>query len=115
MFLGLVVAVVVAFMWPDTYVSQAVMRITPQTISDRLVPTIANMQMQQRLQGMQQEILSRGNLTALVINPTLDLYRKERNRYPMDDIITDMRNKNIRIQAVYLGGGGGRIASAFTI
>src|ERR1035437_10505616 len=50
MFLGLVAAVVVAFMWPDTYVSQAVMRITPQQISDRLVPTIAHMQMQQRLQ-----------------------------------------------------------------
>jgi uncharacterized protein involved in exopolysaccharide biosynthesis len=43
MFAGLVVAVVVAFLWPDTYVSTAVMRITPQTISDRLVPTIANM------------------------------------------------------------------------
>ena len=62
MFAGLVIAVVVAFLWPDTYVSQAVMRITPQQISDRLVPTVVNMQMQQRLQQMQQEILSRGSL-----------------------------------------------------
>ena len=112
MFLGLVAAVVVAFMWPDTYVSQAVMRITPQQISDRLVPTIANMQMQQRLQQMQQEILSRGSLQALIQKPALDLYRKERARYPMEDVIQDMRNKYIRLQATEVGRGG---ASAFTI
>jgi succinoglycan biosynthesis transport protein ExoP len=115
MFAGLVVAVVVAFLWPDTYVSTAVMRITPQQISDRLVPTVVNMQMQQRLQQMQQEILSRGSLSELIQRPSLDLYRKERNRYPMEDIVQDMRNKAIRIQTVEIGGGGGRMASAFTI
>jgi succinoglycan biosynthesis transport protein ExoP len=112
MFAGLVVAVVVAFLWPDTYVSTAVMRITPQTISDRLVPTIANMQMQQRLQQMQQEILSRGQLAELIQKPLLDLYRKERQRYPLEDVIQDMRNKSIHIQTVDVGRGG---ASAFTI
>src|ERR1017187_1715879 len=116
MFGGLVVAVVVAFLWPDTYVSQAVMRITPPTISNSLVPTVVNMQMQQRLQQMQQEILSRGSLSELIQRPSLDLYRKERQRYPMEDIIQDMRNKSIRIQTIEVaGGGGGRIASAFTI
>src|ERR1035437_10006169 len=112
MFLGLVAAVVVAFIWPDTYVSQAVMRITPQTISDRLVPTIANMQMQQRLQQMQQQILSRDSLSAVIKKPTLDLYRKELARYPMEDVIQDMRNKYIRLQATEVGRGG---AYAFTI
>ncbi len=114
MFAGLVIAVVVAFLWPDTYVSQAVMRITPQQISDRLVPTVVNMQMQQRLQQMQQEILSRGSLSELIQRPSLDLYRKERQRYPMEDIVQDMRNKAIRIQTVEVGGAG-RVASAFTI
>ena len=106
MFAGLVIAVVVAFLWPDTYVSQAVMRITPQQISDRLVPTVVNMQMQQRLEQMQQEILSRGSLSELIQRPSLDLYRKERQRYPMEDIVQDMRNKAIRIQTVDVGGGG---------
>src|ERR1035437_10130245 len=117
MFGGLVAAVVVAFLWPDTYVSQAVMRITPPTISDRLVPTVLNMQMQQRLQQMQQEILSRGSLSELITRPSLDLYRKERAKYPLEDIIQDMRNKAIKIQTIEVagGGGGGRIASAFTI
>src|ERR1700730_9533090 len=69
MFAGLVVAVVVAFLYPDTYVSSAVMRITPQQISDRLVPTVVNMQMAQRLQQMQQEILSRNSLAELIQRP----------------------------------------------
>ena len=111
MFVGLVIAVVVAFMWPDTYVSTAVMRITPQQISANLVPSIVNMQMQQRLQQMQQEILSRSSLSELIQRPSLDLYRKERARYPMEDIIQDMRNKAIRIQTVEVN----RTASAFTI
>ena len=116
MFGGLVVAVVVAFLWPDTYVSQAVMRITPPTISDRLVPTVVNMQMQQRLQQMQQEILSRGSLQELIQRPSLDLYKRERLKYPMEDIVQDMRNKYIKIQTVEVAAGGGnRIASAFTI
>jgi polysaccharide chain length determinant protein (PEP-CTERM system associated) len=112
MFAGLVIAVVVAFLAPDTYVSTAVMRITPPTISDRLVPTVVTMQMQQRLQQMQQVILSRDSLHELIMRPTLDLYRKERSRYPMEDVVQDMRNKYIHLQTVDVGRGG---ASAFAI
>ncbi len=38
-FAGLVIATVVAFFWPDTYISTAVMRITPQQVPDSLVPS----------------------------------------------------------------------------
>src|SRR5437879_13101016 len=62
MFFGLVVAVVVAFWWPDTYISTAMLRITPQQVSERLVPTVMVMQMTQRLNSMQQAHLSRGSL-----------------------------------------------------
>src|SRR5437773_11376066 len=62
MFAGLVLAVVVAFLWPDTFVSQAIMRITPQQIAPNLLPTVLNMQLQQRLSSMQQELLSRNRL-----------------------------------------------------
>jgi len=115
MFAGLVVSVVVAFLYPDTYVSSAVMRITPQQISDRLVPTVVNMQMQQRLQQMQQEILSRSSLAELISRPALDLYKKERQRLPMEDIVQDMRTKAIKIQPVEVNAGQGRVTSAFTI
>src|SRR5256886_13745058 len=98
MFAGLVGAVVVAFMWPDTYESSAVMRITPPQISERLVPTVVNMQMAARLQQMQQQILSRGSLSELIQRPSIDLYRKERTKLPMEDIINDMKLKAIKIQ-----------------
>jgi len=114
MFAGLVVSVVVAFLYPNTYVSSAVLRVTPQQISDRLVPTVINMQMQQRLQQLQQEILSRGSLAELIARPALDLYKAERVRLPMEDIVQDMRGK-VKIQPVEVNAGQGRVTSAFTI
>src|SRR5689334_19906103 len=86
-FAGLVISVVVAFLWQDTFVSTAVMRITPPQISERLVASVVNSQLQQRIQQMQQQILSRGSLTELIQRPSLDLYRKERAKLPMEDII----------------------------
>src|SRR3954468_15897626 len=90
MFAGLVISVVVAFLWPDTYVSQAMLRITPQQISANLVPAVINLQMQQRLGQMQQQILSRTSLGELILSPALNLYPKERARYPLDDVIVEM-------------------------
>jgi len=48
-FAGLVIATVIAFLWPDTYVSTAVLRITPQQVSEKLVPSSTSMQMFDRL------------------------------------------------------------------
>src|ERR1051326_5355140 len=114
MFAGLVISLVVAFLYQDTYTSTATMRIVPQQISDRLVPTVVNMQMQQRLQQLQQEILSRGSLNDLITRPALDLYKKERQHLPTDDVITEMRSK-ITIQPIEVSAGPGRVTSAFTI
>src|SRR5882724_164753 len=115
-FAGLVGSVVTAFLWPDTYVSVAVMRITPKQIPDSIAPTVFNLQMQQRLQQMQQQILSRGSLTDLIQRPALDLYRKERVHYPTEDIIQEMRTKAIRIQMLDTAAPGQpRSNSAFSI
>ena len=117
MFAGLVLAVVVGFLWPDTYVSQAVMRITPQQVPENLVPSVISTQMADRLNQMQQEILSRMSLQELIQRPALDLYRRERQRLPLEDIIQDMRNKDIKIQMMETPSSTGerRVASAFLI
>ena len=52
--------------------------------------------MAERLSAMQQEILSRSSLSELVQKPSLDLYKRDRQRKPMEDVIEEMR-KNIRI------------------
>ena len=65
---------------------------------------------------MQQQILSRGSLAELIQRPSLDLYRKERPSYPLEDVIQDMRSKAIQNPAGgSLPAGQGRVASAFTI
>lgn len=114
-FAGLVVSTVVAFLWPDTYISTAVMRITPQQVPEKLVPSAINTQMSERLQQMQTEILSRGSLSEIIQKPSLDLYKKERLKLPMEDIVQEMRNKYIKIIPIAEGGGNRRGASAFAV
>jgi len=118
MFAGLVISVVVAFLWEDTYVSTAVMQITPQQISARLVPSAYTSEMQDRLNQMQQDILSRSSLSELILRPSLDLYPKDRPHRTIEDIVQDMRNKAIKIQMVDLSSASGnnsKMASAFAI
>lgn len=91
---GLTVAVVIAFFWPDTYVSMASIRVVPPQVPEKLVPTNVNMQMADRVNSMKQTILSRNTLTNII--QTYDLYRKERNKLPMEDVIEMMR-KDVKI------------------
>lgn len=97
-FAGTVIAVVVAFLWPDTYVSVATIQVTPPQVPDRLVPSNVNMQMSQRINAMASNILSRPTLTNII--QTYGLYPRERNRRPMEDIIETMRTRSIRISPV---------------
>src|SRR5437016_9316486 len=96
-FAGLVIAVVVAFLWPDTYLSYAVMRIMPSQVSDRIVPTNFNLHMQDRLATMQQDVTSRSKLIDMI--KKFNLYPSEQAKRPLEDIVEDMR-LNIHIDPV---------------
>jgi polysaccharide chain length determinant protein (PEP-CTERM system associated) len=113
MFAGLVVSVVVAFFWPDTYVSTAVMTITPQQVAQSLVHSDVNTQMATRLQEMETEILSRSSLSDLIVH--LDLYKKDRTQRPLEDIVQDMRNKAIQVKPYESASGTENRVQAFTI
>lgn len=102
-FAGLVLAVVVAFLWPDTYVSTAMIRVVPAQVPESLVPANVNSALSQRINSMYQTISSRQNLTNLV--NTFNLYPSERNRKPLADVVEQVR-KNIRISAVNPLQGG---------
>ncbi|MCC6588703.1 MAG: hypothetical protein IT168_18550 [Bryobacterales bacterium] len=108
---GLTIAVIVAFFWPDTYVSVARIRVVPPQVPERLVPSNVNMQMSERVQAMAQTILSRTTLTNII--QTYDLYRRERLRLPMEDIIETMQ-RDIKIGNPQQLGGG-RSSAAFEI
>jgi len=115
-FAGLVIAVVVAFFRPDTYVSTALMRITPQQVPERLVPSAINSQMAERLTQMETEILSRTSLSELIQRPSLNLYPKQRQGMPTEDVIEIMR-KDIRISMLDtpVQGTNHTAAAAFVI
>ncbi len=96
-FAGLVIAVVVAFLWPDTYLSYAVMRITPSQVSDRIVPTNFNLHMQDRMNTMLQDVTSRSKLIDMI--KKFNLYPAEQAKRPLEDIVEDMR-LSVKIEPV---------------
>lgn len=111
-FCSLVIAVVVAFLWPDTFISQAVIRVVPPQVPETYVPTNVNMEMSQRINSMAQTILSRGNLTNII--NTFNLYPHDKQRKPMEDVVEEMK-KDIHIGSVTSMTAQNRGVSAFSI
>ncbi len=93
-FAGLVIAVVVAFVWPDTYVSSATIRVVPPQVPESLVPPNVVSAMSDRINSMYQTISSRSALTNIV--NVYNLYPRDRQRKPMEDVVEQMR-KAIKI------------------
>ncbi|MBL8230710.1 MAG: hypothetical protein JNL98_19615 [Bryobacterales bacterium] len=115
MFAALVVAVVVAHLWPDTFVSTAVVRVVPPQVPEAFVPTNVNLEMSQRINSMAQQILSRSTLTNII--NTYGLYPRDRARLPMEDVVENMRRENVRISNVvsFTTSEGKRQVPAFQI
>ncbi|MBM3745027.1 MAG: hypothetical protein FJW34_04445 [Acidobacteria bacterium] len=88
-FAGLVVAVVGAFLWPDTYVSQAAIRVLPSQVPEKLVPSNVNLEMSQHINSMASGILSRTMLTNII--QTYNLYPSERSGRPLEDVLEKMQ------------------------
>ena len=103
-FAGLVISTVVAFALEDTYVSEALLRIVPQQISPELIQDINAQDVAARLNGMIQNIESRTSLVNIINN--FGLYKKERNKEPLQDVIDQMQ-KAISIKPVLGVTGGG--------
>jgi polysaccharide biosynthesis transport protein len=103
-FAGLVVSVVGAFLWPDTYISTASIKVVPQQVPTNYVQANVNQLMQDRISSLAQSILSRHMLTSLI--NTLQLYPKEMARKPMDDVVDDMRKD------IHIGGIGSMAVGA---
>ncbi len=101
-FAGLVIATVVAFTMPDTFVSTALIRVTPQSISTDIIPNVTSQDVAQRISGMAQTILSRTTLTDLI--GAYGLYKKELKSEPMQDVVDKMQ-RSIYINPV--GGNNG--------
>lgn len=113
-FLFCVVASVIGvYLWPDSYVSSSLVKITPQQVPESMVQSSVNQQMYDSITSMEQEILSRGVLTTII--NTYDLYKREKTRVPIEDILDEMRKK---IHIDFLAGsslGATRSIPAFSV
>lgn len=105
-FACVVIAVVIAYLWPDTYMSSAVIRVIPPQVPEGLVQSNLNMSMQARITSLTEQILSRATLTNII--STLGLYKKELSREPMDDVVEKMRTTKIRISPIQTGAVSGQ-------
>jgi len=114
-FAGLVISCVIAFFMKNTYVSRAVLRITPPQISEQLVPSTVNQLMSDRVAQMETQILSRTSLGELIQRPALKLYPRELKDKPLEDVIEQMRTRDVHINVMNIAGAGGRPATAFEI
>jgi succinoglycan biosynthesis transport protein ExoP len=105
LFAALVVSVVGAFLWPDTYVSSATIKVIPQVVPEAYVQSNVNQLMSDRIAAITQTVLSRPVLTSIIT--TYELYQRDRQRLPMEDVIENMR-KDIKIGQVLSVANTGR-------
>jgi uncharacterized protein involved in exopolysaccharide biosynthesis len=89
---GALLATAIAFALPDRYVSTAVLMIRPGTGQKVTARHVADYVRQET-----PVILSRSHLAELIRRPALDLYRGERARHPLEQVIDQMR-EDIRIE-----------------
>jgi polysaccharide chain length determinant protein (PEP-CTERM system associated) len=110
-FAGLVLGVIIAYLWPDSYLASGLLRIVPPKVPSQLVPTNLTEAMVQKVTGIHQTITSRPILTNVI--QTYNLYPDERKRKPMEDVIERMRLdiKVGQLRTIGRGMDGGSVFS----
>lgn len=98
LFTALVISVVVAFLWPDTYISTATIRVAPPQVPESFVPANTNQDVQGRVNALVQLILNRATLTNII--NTHGLYKSKLARMPLEDVIEEMKQKDIQVVPV---------------
>lgn len=106
LFAALVVSVVAAYLWPDTYVSSATIRVAPPQVPENFVPRNTNQDLQGRVNALMQLILNRATLTNII--NTHGLYKRKLERMPLDDVIEDMKRNAIEVLPVRQGLNAGQ-------
>jgi hypothetical protein len=104
----------IAFMLPKVYTSRATLEIQPARISESDIAGKPNLQLNQLIQRLTEQIMSRNSLVRIINDPRLQLYPGELRDKPLEDVVEKMK-RNIWIQFVTLPGALGRRASAFDI
>jgi polysaccharide chain length determinant protein (PEP-CTERM system associated) len=95
---GVIGAVVVTYL-PNTYRSETLILVVPQRVPESYVRSTVTARIEDRLQAISQQILSRTKLEQIITD--FNLYAKERaDKELMEDIVEKMRTKDIDIDVI---------------
>ena len=97
-FAALVASVMVAFLWPDTFVSTATIRVVPPQVPENFVPANVSLDLEGRVNSLVQLILNRATLASIINSH--GLYKNELARLPLDDVIENMRLHDLKVVPV---------------
>jgi polysaccharide biosynthesis transport protein len=109
--LVLVGSVVGVYLWPDSFESSATVSIRPPQVSANMVKGNLQMDIVDRINQLSNQVMSRSELMNMMRN--LNLYPRERNSMPGEDVMELMRSK-IKIDAAPAIVGG-RAVPAFKL
>lgn len=87
---GLVIATAISFGIHDRYISTATLHVDPGPTGDA---ALARKEILLSIRN----VLSRTSLSNLIQSPSLELYKSERARMPLEDVIRDMKAKDLKI------------------
>jgi polysaccharide chain length determinant protein (PEP-CTERM system associated) len=82
---------------PNRYRSETLILVVPQRVPESYVRSTVTTKIEDRLQSISQQILSRTRLERIIQD--FDLYKSERQAHVMEDVVQDMR-KQITVQMV---------------
>ena len=103
---------IVVYKLPNRYRAQTTIMIVPQRVPENYVPPTVNTRLEDRLQMISQQILSRTKLERII--QEFNLYEREREEMIMEDIIEQMRNQDIKVN-IAQGRSRRDDASTFTV
>jgi polysaccharide chain length determinant protein (PEP-CTERM system associated) len=86
---------IVVYTLPNRYRAQTTIMIVPQRVPENYVPPTVTARLDERLQMISQQILSRPKLERII--QEFNLYERERKEMIMEDIIEQMRNTDIKV------------------
>lgn len=98
--------VVIAHYLPNRYRSETLILVVPQQVPESYVRSTVTSRIEDRLQSISQQILSRTRLERIIQD--FNLYERERQMGIMEDIVEKMRTRDIRVDT--LKGDAFRIA-----
>jgi hypothetical protein len=103
---GLLSGFLLSFVVTPRYVSHAQM-----TMGASLADAVGNRSLPEHLFQLQNEILRRTSLSSIIQDPRLELYLAERSKTPLEDVIDNMRKRDIRITRTTSAAPGSKYLS----